>query len=260
MTATIALPRQPHSDWLNRLRTIMVLRGGQRVVSISGGAVSVSRRAVSGGAVVEALSASGDGQFVASSAGTPPQNQRNYGTSSNMICASSYVSVIRFNLAHIPASASCIGAVLILTKTAVGGGAFVRTLTVHSIAVGNAAWIEGTKDAALAGAGEPCWNALAADGSGGVTTAWSGSAGLSTSGTDYEASAMGSAAYLSNGAVGTTVSVNLNAARVQAWFGAVNTNYGLRLTTSVADNNGSQFASRNHSTAAYRPILQVTYQ
>ena len=47
MTATIALPRP---DWLARLRTIMVLRGGRRVVNIPGGAVSVSRRAVSSGA------------------------------------------------------------------------------------------------------------------------------------------------------------------------------------------------------------------
>ena len=44
---TIALPRQPHSDWLARLRTIMVLRPGQRVVHVPGIGVSASRRAVS---------------------------------------------------------------------------------------------------------------------------------------------------------------------------------------------------------------------
>jgi len=51
MTATIALPRQPHSDWLARLRTIMVLRPGQRVVNVPGIGVSVSRRAVASGGV-----------------------------------------------------------------------------------------------------------------------------------------------------------------------------------------------------------------
>lgn len=44
MTSTIALPR---TDWLARLRTIMVLRPGQRVVQVPGAGVSVSRRAVS---------------------------------------------------------------------------------------------------------------------------------------------------------------------------------------------------------------------
>lgn len=48
MTATIALPR---TDWLARLRTIMVLRPGQRVVNVPGIGVSVSRRAVVSGAV-----------------------------------------------------------------------------------------------------------------------------------------------------------------------------------------------------------------
>lgn len=47
MTATIALPR---TDWLSRLRTIM-LRPGQRVVMLPGDGMSVSRRAVSSGAV-----------------------------------------------------------------------------------------------------------------------------------------------------------------------------------------------------------------
>lgn len=48
MTTTIALT-QPHS-WLARLRTIMVLRPGQRVVNVPGIGVSVSRRAVASGA------------------------------------------------------------------------------------------------------------------------------------------------------------------------------------------------------------------
>lgn len=47
MTATIAL--RARTDWLARLRTIMVLRPGHRVVNIPGDAVSVSRRAVSSG-------------------------------------------------------------------------------------------------------------------------------------------------------------------------------------------------------------------
>lgn len=51
---TIALPRQKqHSDWLARLRSIMVLRPGQRVAHLPGIGVSVSRRAVSSGAAAD---------------------------------------------------------------------------------------------------------------------------------------------------------------------------------------------------------------
>jgi len=46
MTATSLLPR---TDWLSRLRTIMVLRPGQRVVNVPGIGVSTSRRAVASG-------------------------------------------------------------------------------------------------------------------------------------------------------------------------------------------------------------------
>lgn len=54
MTATIALPypARPRNGWLARLRTIMVLRGGHRVVNLPGAGVSVSRRAVSSGAAL----------------------------------------------------------------------------------------------------------------------------------------------------------------------------------------------------------------
>ena len=58
MTAIIA---RPQNDWLARLRTIMVLRPGQRVVNLPGVGVSVSRRAVSSAAAAwwEAGGASG---------------------------------------------------------------------------------------------------------------------------------------------------------------------------------------------------------
>lgn len=48
MTATIARPR---IDWLARLRSVMVLRPGQRVAHVPGIGVRASRRAVSSGAV-----------------------------------------------------------------------------------------------------------------------------------------------------------------------------------------------------------------
>lgn len=161
-------------------------------------------------------------------------------------------ALIEFDLSSIPATATCISATLSVFAGAVGVG----TQTWWSIAAGNAAWTEGARDDAQAGAGEPCWNALAADGAGGVTSAWAGSAGLATATTDYETPALGTFATNSE-AGGTEFTTALTPARIQGWFGSPNTNYGLLLTTTATDY--PWFHSSESATAAYRPKLVVEY-
>lgn len=163
--------------------------------------------------------------------------------------------LLRFDCSVIPTNATCISATLTLTLvtvTTVNG-----TVTLYSVATANSVWIEGTKNNTLAGAGEPCWNALAADGAGGVTTAWAGSAGLSTINTDYESAALGSFSILTTHAVGTAYATSLTPARIQSWFGAVNTNYGLLVTFNAAA--FPNLATKEHATIAYRPKLVVVY-
>jgi hypothetical protein len=178
----------------------------------------------------------------------------NYGIAIAINNAANTRGLIGFDLSAIPSNATCNSCTFYVYQvTSTAGGAF--SVQVHSIASGNAAWIEGTKNGALAGAGEPCWNALAANGSGGVTTAWAGSVGLGTSGTDYEATALGTLAGNSNDANGTEYSTLLTASRVQGWFGAVNTNYGLRIANALVGG----FGSSDNATAGRRPKLVVDY-
>jgi hypothetical protein len=183
----------------------------------------------------------------------------NYGTSSIISLdefAPYYKELMKFYLSAIPAGATCNSARLYMYHEELGS-AMAFTVTVYSIALANAAWIEGTKNAALAGAGEPCWNALAADGAGGVTTAWAGSAGCSTSGTDYEASAIGSFSGDRGDAAGTEYYAELNTTRVAGWFGVSNTNYGIVFWNTA--NKVEYLCSSDHATTGWRPKLVVDY-
>jgi len=164
-------------------------------------------------------------------------------------------ALLEFDVSSIDSASVCSQASLYLYH-AVTGSAMAITETIYSIAVGNAAWIEGTKFNTLAGAGEPCWNALAADGVGGVTTPWAGSAGMSTAGVDYEVPSIGSFGLNGRDAVGTEYICALNTSRVAGWFGTVNSNYGMRL---VATSWHGNFASSDNATASYRPKLIIEY-
>jgi hypothetical protein len=179
----------------------------------------------------------------------------NNGKSASMTLTATRKGLFEFDLSSIPADATCDSAAVSVFQLATGA-ASAFTLTWYSIASGNAAWIEGTKNGALAGAGEPCWDALAADGVGGVTTAWAGSAGLATSGTDYESTALGSVNGDRSDANGTEYAASLTTSRVEGWFGASNTNYGLLSLVSAA---GGGVGLSDHTTTGYRPKLVVTY-
>ena len=162
--------------------------------------------------------------------------------------------LIEFDLSSL--SGTCDSASLYLYRsTAESASTF--TVRIYSIASGNAAWIEGTQVNALAGAGEPCWNALAADGAGGVTTAWAGSAGLGTSGTDYVATELVSFSSVAESAAGTEYGpLALTASVVEGWFGG-GTNYGMVFWPAVWA--WHRFATSDHATTGYRPKLVVEY-
>lgn len=179
----------------------------------------------------------------------------NFGISPQGITSVVSRGLFFFDLSSISSSATCISAIFTLYQVNSGvAGAF--TLTAYAIAAGNAGWIEGTKSGALAGAGEPCWNAKAADGAGGVTTAWAGTAGLNTATTDYLAAALGTVSGNHSDPNGTPYSMSLTASVVQGWFGAVNTNYGIIVRVGAVSGG---IGLSDHATAAYRPKLVVDY-
>lgn len=179
----------------------------------------------------------------------------NYGVFIRIKSANTNKGLVEFDASAISAGATCTSATLTLYQ-ALTGAAQAWVCTVYSIAVGNAAWGEGTQNGAQALAGEPCWNALAADGAGGVTTAWAGSAGLATSGTDYEVANSGTFSGNRSDADGTAYTRTLTPSRVRGWFGSPNTNYGLLITS---DQDVGGLASSDHATAAWRPTLTVEY-
>lgn len=168
--------------------------------------------------------------------------------------------MLRISLSSIPAGAVCQSAVLRLANTANAAQTATVTAKIHAILAANSGWVEGTKDNMQAGAGEPCWNAKAADGAGGVTTAWAGSVGCGTSGTDYEATALGQQ-DITDDAAGTTYDFALTANRVQAWFGSDAVNYGVIGLATVENSVGTfaEVASSDNATAARRPKWTVVY-
>jgi len=132
-------------------------------------------------------------------------------------------------------------------------GADNQTCTVYLIASANGDWIEGTKNQDTGGATEPTW----AYKQHGNTVAWAGSAGLSTSGTDYDASSIGSFAIETADSVGHEMITDLTASVVEAWFGEA-TNPGILIVGSQAGSN-DEIGLSDNVTAGYRPKLVVVY-
>jgi hypothetical protein len=161
--------------------------------------------------------------------------------------------LIRWNLSTIPSSAICVSATLTLTTYWAVWGNF--TMRVYLVSAANGDWIEGTQNLALALAGEPCWNAKEADGSGGVLVPWAGSAGMQTATTDYDTAYIGQYTGLNAEADGTSHSAILTPSAVQAWFGLA-TNNG---TTVRGSTNGCAFYTSDVATASYRPKLVIEY-
>lgn len=195
--------------------------------------------------------ASGKDTSILSSAAT-----WNYGIANYITGSALRKGLIEFDFSSIPSNAACQLATLYTYQMA-SGAAVAWTITVYSIAIGNTVWVEGTKNAAVAGAGEPCWNALAADGAGGVTTAWAGAVGLATVNVDYEAAALGSFSGNQSEANGTEHTVALMPSRVRGWFGVANTNHGMLLVPSAATGG---LGSSDHATVGWRPMLVVEWR
>jgi len=165
-------------------------------------------------------------------------------------------SLLLFDLSSISGDATCDSATLYLYHGA-PNDAEAWDSYVWSIASGNAGWPEGDKDGTLGGAGDCCWNYY--DQESGNETSWAGSAGLSTADTDYETPSIGAFSGDASDAEGTEYVASLTAARVEGWFGAPNTNYGIMLWCNDAVDRVRTLCSSDHATTGYRPKLVVEY-
>jgi hypothetical protein len=123
-----------------------------------------------------------------------------------------------------------------------------KTYDIYSLHSNVATWVET----------EATWNDYKS------STAWPGSGGARTSGTDYEADASPPTITFPASSPDTeaqadlTTGNNLTAARIAGWFGAVNTNYGIGIAIT-GSTSGRQWHSSSAATAGYRPKLVIEY-
>jgi len=167
-------------------------------------------------------------------------------------------ATIRFDLSGIPSGQVCTAATLKLYWRDTNG--VDDTISLYKITDANGNWVEGTS-ATPAASGDPCWNAKKADGSGGVTTAWAGSAGLSTAGTDFVNTVIASAVTPSTVSNYALFEIPFNAAGLlvlTGWFTQA-TNNGI-LMVRTDGTTTPNFRSKEDATAGYRPVLSVTYE
>lgn len=185
---------------------------------------------------------------------------RNWGAAKAIAISGTNRTLYKFDCSSIAAGSTATAANIKITKSDFLDNSRVVTISWRSVSQANGDWIEGTGNGGgNAASGEPCFAAKVADGAGGVTTAWAGSAGLNTSGTDFEATVLASGTANRQDPANTQYTYNLNAdglTRIAGWFGSPNTNYGLRVTSS--DDHGSYHTSEA-TTESYRPVLSVTY-
>jgi hypothetical protein len=157
----------------------------------------------------------------------------------------------RWDLSDIPSGATCDAAVLSLYDTNWVSRTSDNTINIYEIADANGDWIEGTARDKVQN-GSPCWDYKAYN-----SGAWAGSAGLSTSGTDYINTSLGSAIFTDGVSGYRTITLNADGRSVVAgWFGEA-TNNGVILRGS-GTGGWTEWVSRS-GTDGQRPYLTVTY-
>ena len=172
-----------------------------------------------------------------------------FGTGTTLICRMNYQRIlIGFDLSSIPSGASISSAKITVTSN---GNFTTATYSIYAISDANGDWIEGTDYLQIVN-GSPCWNYKEYD-----TTSWAGSAGLSTSGTDYINTVLGS--YTGTMSNATAYDIDLNddgITLLESIIGGGNNNGFLLKSTK---NNETSFFSSEYSQSNYRPKLTINY-
>lgn len=160
----------------------------------------------------------------------------NYGTADSIqLVPDARKGLLRFPLDSISSSATCSAATLQLSVTQGSG----ITLSLYKIMDANGNWAETTCN----------WDYKVIA----TSTAWAGSAGLSTAGTDFVNTNLVSSSFSSPN---YTLTFNASGLAVlQDWFGDASNN-GLLL---IGSSTTYYIASKEYATESYRPKLTVTY-
>lgn len=155
---------------------------------------------------------------------------------------------IKFDVSSIPAGVTVSSATLYLYNATVVAG--TRAFAVNSVLAANSGWVEG----------------LSWDYANPSTVRWAGDtgadggsdAGGSVSGTDWNATALGTFNYAASDPADTEYAVTLNTSQVEAWINGAN--YGLVLRRTDATAALFAFRSSDYTTdITKRPKLVIDY-
>lgn len=147
-------------------------------------------------------------------------------------------ALIKFDLSSIPATATITSAILTLTPVT-DNSSNARTLSVYRCL---RAWTE-------AGA---TWNKY--DG----TNNW-GTAGAENTTSDRESTAIGTLSVSASETLNVGKDITLDASKMQEFITGALANNGFVLRVNTESNDGYNWASSDHVTAAYRPKLVIEY-
>lgn len=158
----------------------------------------------------------------------------------------------RWDLSLIPSTAICSAANMYLFDTNWASRTANNIVNLYKISDANGNWTEGSSiDTNEIGA--PSWDFKANN-----STAWAGSAGLSTVTTDYINTSLGTATFTDG--VSAFVRIGFNAsgcAFLSSIFGTTGGNGFIIFGDEATDGSWTEWASSSNATVANRPILEI---
>ncbi len=167
-------------------------------------------------------------------------------------------ALMAFNVSGAPFVPAGIQSVTVALYNLGAVAAATVTVQLYEIAVGNQAWPEGAQLGVTPPVGEDgcTWASFNHNG----LVAWAGSAGLSTAGTDYINTVLGTVTDIPGNVAGwhTWGSSAALVSAVAAWKTNTSNNNGL-LFIGAGSGGEPFFATSDSLTAAWRPLLEVVY-
>lgn len=155
--------------------------------------------------------------------------------------------LMKFDVSSIPSGATCNSADLFLYQFGASPiGA--RDFFIHEFLAANDGWVAGVEEDPATGT-QSTWDFK----NHGSSTAWAGSEGAQTSGTDYDAVQLGTGN--GGGSDGAEIEISLTAGSVQDWWAPTDQNYGVVGWVSAFINCDSN----DSVTAGERPKLTVEF-
>jgi hypothetical protein len=252
------------------MRHLSIVATGMAGLLVAGAAAQASTISFQNGASNSYVSNyAGTSDTTFNSSGSSGYGDGNWGARNAMSANQSRTweeleALVRFDLSALTGQGLTVNSATLKLASIAGGGYDNLPVSFYAISAANAGWQQGTGTSFGPSApdGEATWQKLAES-----STNWAGSAGLKTSNTDYNPTAVATGIYNTSDASGTIVSFTLSASQVQSWIDTPSGNAGLVLRTANWSGNptpiyyaNAQYSTSEQSNAALRPelVLEVS--